>query len=110
VIGVEPGEPQAQVAEVRPQQKSATTGRRRRVSHDVGQVAVCLVVEAADAIRPVAQTELQYESPQIVAQPFTLDSHPAKRMPYHDVDEQRRRRLPQARRLAQQLREIGCIE
>ena len=95
-----------------PEQEGSFAGvvERSEVFHHVHQVAVGLVVGAADASGPVMIAELQHERGQIVGQHAVVDPGDAQCVAHRHVSEQRRRRHDERPQRHQRLQQVGIVE
>ncbi len=90
ILGEDAGEPQAEIPQVRTQEQATTAVCRGDVGDDLSQVAVDFIIVVGDAYRAIAETELEHERPEIVAEACIIDPGIAQSVANGHVDVERR--------------------
>src|SRR5690606_6989203 len=92
VVGEEPGQPEGEVAEVRPEEERLAARRRRERLDDVGQVVVFRGVRRiVDAVCACIAAELEEERGQVVCGDGAVDPVLEQRVTHQDVEDEPRR-------------------
>src|ERR1051325_864211 len=112
VIGEQPREPKAVIAEMHAHQQSPLPGvvQPGEVLHDVDEIAVALVVGPTDAGVPVVIAELEQQRGQVVRELTVVDGRGAQGVSYRHVREQGRRRDGERAHRQQRLEQTGLVE
>src|SRR5687768_4174079 len=101
VVREKSGEPERPISEVNSNEKGSARVAIVHVIHQRGKRVVHLVVGVADAFRSTAWTKGKQHGSEIVAQGAIALAGTQQRVPHHDVQKQRKRRVRAEARLDQ---------